>query len=93
MDADVEASSEIDEILQQIAELDKWREIFNSRGLDLPQSYVKTLFSQVAVCHFSHDMQSSNQVRVCMCLRGSNPLNKLSITDWRRGVCVCYHIN
>ncbi|KAI2655898.1 Inactive ubiquitin carboxyl-terminal hydrolase MINDY-4B [Labeo rohita] len=55
MDADVEASSEIDEILQQIAELDKWREIFNSRGyarafstfaaqppsmLELPQSYV-----------------------------------------------------
>lgn len=32
MDADVEASSEIDEILQQIAELEKWREIFNSRG-------------------------------------------------------------
>ncbi|XP_016145496.1 protein FAM188B-like [Sinocyclocheilus grahami] len=41
MDADVEASTEIDEILQQIVELDKWREIFNSRGLELPQDYLK----------------------------------------------------
>lgn len=32
MNADVDASGELDEILQQIAELDKWREIFNSRG-------------------------------------------------------------
>lgn len=32
--------------------------------------------------------QSANQMRVCMCLRGCNPLNKLSITDWRRGVCL-----
>ncbi|XP_026081640.1 inactive ubiquitin carboxyl-terminal hydrolase MINDY-4B [Carassius auratus] len=41
MDSDVEASSEIDEILQQVAELDKWREIFNSRGSELPQGYLK----------------------------------------------------
>ncbi|XP_016093175.1 protein FAM188B2 isoform X2 [Sinocyclocheilus grahami] len=41
MDTDVEASSEIDEILQQIVELGKWREIFNSHGLELPQGYVK----------------------------------------------------
>ncbi|XP_043115138.1 inactive ubiquitin carboxyl-terminal hydrolase MINDY-4B isoform X2 [Puntigrus tetrazona] len=41
MDTDAEASGEIDEILQQIAELDKRRETFNSRGLDLPHGYVK----------------------------------------------------
>ncbi|XP_056121994.1 inactive ubiquitin carboxyl-terminal hydrolase MINDY-4B isoform X1 [Rhinichthys klamathensis goyatoka] len=41
MNADVDASGELNEILQQIAEMDKWREIFNSRGLDLQQGYVK----------------------------------------------------
>ncbi|KAK7172179.1 hypothetical protein R3I93_004476 [Phoxinus phoxinus] len=74
MNADVDASGELDEILQQIAELDKWREIFNSRGLDLQQGYVK-----VAACHFSHDIQSANQTSVCMCLCDCHPPNKLSI--------------
>ncbi|XP_067307702.1 inactive ubiquitin carboxyl-terminal hydrolase MINDY-4B isoform X3 [Pseudorasbora parva] len=41
MDADVDASSELNEILQQVAELDEWREIFNSRGLELQQDNVK----------------------------------------------------
>ncbi|XP_051966401.1 inactive ubiquitin carboxyl-terminal hydrolase MINDY-4B isoform X2 [Xyrauchen texanus] len=33
--------SELDDILQQIADLDKWREIFNSRGLELQDCIVK----------------------------------------------------
>lgn len=36
-------------------------------------------------------MQSANQMRVCGCLRGCNPLNKLCITDWKRGVCLLPH--
>ncbi|XP_057207001.1 inactive ubiquitin carboxyl-terminal hydrolase MINDY-4B isoform X2 [Triplophysa rosa] len=35
------ACSELDEILQQISDLDKWREIFNSRGLELRECNVK----------------------------------------------------
>ncbi|XDV31648.1 hypothetical protein PO909_002612 [Leuciscus waleckii] len=41
MNADVDASGELDEILQQIAELDKWREIFNSRGCSHSSSRVQ----------------------------------------------------
>ncbi|XP_056611982.1 inactive ubiquitin carboxyl-terminal hydrolase MINDY-4B [Triplophysa dalaica] len=35
------ACSELEEILQQISDLDKWREIFNSRGLELRECNVK----------------------------------------------------
>ncbi|XP_065136252.1 inactive ubiquitin carboxyl-terminal hydrolase MINDY-4B [Paramisgurnus dabryanus] len=35
------ACSELDEIRAQIADLDKWREIFNSRGLELQDCIVK----------------------------------------------------
>ncbi len=41
----MEASSEIDEILQQIVELDKWREIFNSRGYAHIRTLARTLSS------------------------------------------------
>ncbi|XP_051535737.1 inactive ubiquitin carboxyl-terminal hydrolase MINDY-4B isoform X2 [Myxocyprinus asiaticus] len=55
VDSTDNTSSELDDILQQIADLDKWREIFNSRGLELQDCVVKRPIEKIKADEDSED--------------------------------------
>ncbi|KAI4901370.1 hypothetical protein NFI96_014165 [Prochilodus magdalenae] len=53
-------NTELDDILSRIAELDKWRKIFNTQGLELPGCFTKRPFERLKAEEETEDVSRSS---------------------------------